>query len=58
MEQLDVKMKKNNMFQIILYMDLSEYLIETDEEEAGLLIKEHRLIKTLIKSSLIIFKTC
>ena len=33
MEQLDVKMKKNNMFQIILYMDLSEYLIETDEEE-------------------------
>lgn len=60
MEQLDVKMKKNNMFQIILYMDLSEYLIETDEEEAGLLIKEQLRIpenyQNSIKSSLIILK--
>lgn len=48
------------MFQIILYMDLSEYLIETDEEEAGLLIKEQLRIpenyQNSIKSSLIILK--
>ena len=44
MEQLDVKMKKNNMFQIILYMDLSEQLRIPENYQNS------------IKSSLIILK--
>ena len=60
MEQLDVKMKKNTMFQIILYMGLSEYLIETDEEEAALLIKEQLRVpenyQNSVESCLITFK--
>ncbi len=59
MEQLDGKIKKNTMFQVVLYMGLSEYLIEANEE-AALLIKEQLRVpenyQNSVKPSLIIFK--
>ncbi len=60
MEQLDGKIKKNTMFQVVLYMGLSEYLIEANEEAAALLIKEQLRVpenyQNSVKPSLIIFK--